>query len=99
MTKPLRKSRFLQLEHEGEQVGHGLRVNLLFESFGHERLAGTLDLFDVLPQDGFLSAQRAAERDAGRRFGGDEPGNDTAVVQSDRIFEIVRANFPVWVEN
>src|SRR5262249_2014618 len=64
----------LHLFEKRQQIGHRLRVDGLFQSLGHERLAGALDLVDVRLEDRLALAFFAGERQAGRRFTHDQAG-------------------------
>ena len=73
------------LPEKGDQVGHLLKADGLFESLGHEGLAGGSQLVDLGPEDGFLNTLGAAELRGGRRTlrpGG--PRYDLAVLCGDR---------------
>ena len=83
----------------GDEVGHFLGVDFLFDAFGHEGFAAGGDVFDFGAEDVVLLVLGAAEGEAGVGFGGDEAGEDAAVGEAEDVFEEVGGDFAVGIEN
>ena len=58
----------LVLEDKGDQVGHFLVVDVLFQTLGHEGVGRRPDLTDVLPQQGVPQVVALHQGHAGGRL-------------------------------
>ena len=84
---------------EREQVGHGLLVNLLFETLRHERFAGASQFVDIRPQDGLRFVFLAFQCHASRGLRGDQARENTAVCINDHVIHVTRQQVLVGREN
>src|SRR5439155_24742736 len=82
-------SRVSKLQDELQQVRQVLRVQAGFESFGHERLAQTLEGRDVRAQHGCFHAAGLAQRQARRRLAAQDSGEGLTVLRFDEITDVI----------
>src|SRR3982750_4320375 len=71
----------------------------LFGPLGHQRLRRAAELLQVGAEDRLLLPLLAAERDAGRRLGGQHAGDQPAVLERRLVLDVPRVEVAVRVED